>query len=72
MKWRGGGFNNLRRHGRETGQGPRRRVAAPGYHSQSVGYKPELFEKCARPGCGLTRLDHERGPLLPDHDFQPA
>jgi hypothetical protein len=70
MKWRGGGFDNLRQHGKETGQGPRQSRARD-YRSHSVGYKPELFEKCAHPGCGETRLHHERGPLVPDHPFVP-
>jgi hypothetical protein len=70
MKWREGGFENLRQHGKETGQGSRKSRNRD-FRSQSVGYRPELFEKCAHPGCGETRLHHERGPLVPDHLFVP-
>ncbi len=71
MKWRGGGFDNLRKHGKETGQGARNlrtRVS----RSQSVGFRPELIDKCSHPGCGLARFQHERsGALVPDHPFVP-
>jgi hypothetical protein len=67
MKWRGGGFDNLRQHGKEVGQTARTRTS----RNQSVGYRKELFEVCQHPYCGLTRLHHERGPLLPDHAFVP-
>lgn len=50
-----------------NGRNPRYR----GYRSQSVGYRPELFERCAR--CGDMRLAHERPTgLVPDHPFQSA
>jgi hypothetical protein len=65
MKSRSGGFDNLRRYGKEIGQTARTRTS----RNQSVGYRKALFEVCQRPGCGLSRLHHERGPLLPDHDF---
>ena len=67
MRWRAGGFDNLRRYGKEVGQATRTRTS----RNQSVGYRTELFEVCQYPHCGLPRLHHERGPLLPDHDFVP-
>lgn len=68
MKWRGGGFDNLRKHGKELGQTARIRTP----RKQSVGYLKDLFEVCQHRGCGLSRLHHERSPLLPDHDFVAA
>ena len=67
MKWRGGGFDNLRKHGKEIGQGPRRSRRAAAFK-----LTPEQMQICAHPGCGLTRYRHEIvGVLVPDHTFLP-
>lgn len=67
IKWHGGGFDNLRKYGKETGQGPRKRRR----YEHRVEVAPELLVKCAR--CGLARFAHERSDgLVPDHPFVKA
>ncbi len=66
MKWRGGGFDNLRKYGKEIGQGPHRRRRPVGER-----FTAEQLVPCARPECGEPRYRHERGPLIIDHDFVP-
>ncbi len=68
MKRRSGDFGSLRTNGKKVVAKERVRTA----RDQSVGYRKDLFEGCYRPGCGLSRLHHERGPLLPDHAFKPG